>query len=269
MLNLIFPLLLALAGGVGGFFLRRWELSTVFDSNGLPALWSTPSLLLIALSVVLAAAFLLLVRRPRYLPADYSEAFCPKGCWLYPAGMALSAAALLFAGVLGFRYGGYCSLLCKLTNLMFLLSFLCILVVAWTNFRGRPLRYSLPLLVPGYTLCLWLVSAYQQRAADPVVLNYVYELLAIICTLLCLYFSAGYSFGRPKFIHCAFTGLLGIYFTMVTFADAHTTADRLVLLFALLYQLLHVIPLLYHSYLAPIQTKDIDLNHTQEVSPDE
>ena len=271
MLNLILPLLLALVGGAGGFLLRRWELATVFETTGLAVLWSAPSLILIALSVVLAAAFVLLVRTPRYNPMDYSEAFSAQNSWLYLIGMALSAAAILFAGVAGLRYGGYCGILCKLTSLLCLLSFVCILVTAWNNFQGKPLRFSLTLLVPGYTLCLWLVSAYQKQAADPVVLDYVYEMLAIICTLIGMYFAAGYSFGRPKFRRCAVFSLLGIFFTLITLADSHTTSERLLFLFAFLYQMSHLIPLLYHGFVAytPAPAPSNETNNTQEVTPDE
>ena len=269
MLNLILPLLLALLGGAGGFFLRRWELATVFEESGLATLWSTPSLILMALSVVLAVAFALLCSKTKHKPADYREAFCAQNNWVYLILMTLSAATMLFAGILGLRYNGYCGILCKLMNMMCLLSFVCVLAAAWTNFRGKPLRYSLPLLAPGYTLCLWLVSAYQQRAADPVVLDYVYELLAIICTLIGIYFSVGFSFGRPKIWRCAVFSLLGIYFSIVTLADAHSTADRLLFLFCILHQLASVSALLYHTFIEYTPTQPVELNNTQEVTPDE
>ena len=275
MVNLILPLLLVLLGGAGGFFLRRWELATVFEPSGLAILWSPPSLILIALSVVLAAAFALFCRKTRHAPADYNEAFSAQNNWLYLIVMALAAATMLFAGILGLRYNGYCGILCKLTNFMCLLSFFCILAAAWSNFRGKSLRFSPTLLAPGYTLCLWLVSAYQQQAADPVVLDYVYELLAIICTLIGLYFSAGFSFGRPKIRRCAVFSLLGIYFSMVTLADPHSTADRLLFLFCILYQLASVSALLYHVFVAytptpaPVPDPSNETNNTQEVTPDE
>ena len=273
MFHVILPILLALAGGGVGFILRRWELATVFEDTGLAVLWSAPSLLLIALSAVMAAAFLLLVRKPKYQPSDYNEAFSAQGSWLYLIGMAVSAAAVLFAGLYGLRYGGYCSLLCKLMNLLCLLSFVCILATAWSNFCGKPLRFSLTLLVPGYTVCLWLVSAYQEQAAEPVVLLFVYEMLAIICTLIGLYFSAGYSYGRPKFRRCAVFSLLGLFFTLVTLADLHTMGSRLMFLFMFLYQMSHLIALLYHSFVAytPTQTPtpSNETNDIQEVTPDE
>lgn len=276
--NVILLLLLALMGGAGGFFLRRWELATVFEENGLATLWCPASLALIALSVIVALAFILLCRKPKHTPANYNEAFSAQHSWPYLVVMTLAAAMLLIAGVFGLRNGllyGIGGLLGKLTNAMCILSFFCVLAAAWSNFHDKPLRYSLTLLAPGYTFCLWLVCAYQEQAADPVVLDYVYEILAIICTLLGMYFAAGYSFGRPKGRRCAVFSLLGIYFTLVTLADPHSTTDRLVFLFALLYQLANTSALLYHTFVAynptpaPVPDPSNETNNTQEVTPDE
>ena len=272
MFHVILPILLALAGGVGGFFLRRWELATIFDSNGLATLWSTPSLLLIALSVVLAIGFILLVRKPAYLPADYNQGFSAQNNWLYLMAMAFAACAMLMAGILGLRSHMLFApgqLLTTLTDLFCLLSFFCVLSAALDNFRGSTQRFDLLLLAPGYTFCLWLVCSYQEQAADPVVLDYVYQILAIICSLIGMYFSAGYSFGRPKFRRCAVFNLLGIFFTLVTLAEPHSMTDRLMFLFALLYQLANLTVLLYHTYRSHTPTQSVEKNTTQEVTPDE
>ena len=272
MFHVILPILLALVGGAGGFLLRRWELATVFDSNGLPTLWSAPSLLLIALSVVLTVAFILLVRKPAHVPADYAEGFSAGNNWLYLMAMAFAACALLMAGILGLRSHilfGPGQLLTTLTDLFCLLSFFCVLSAALANFRGSTQRFDLLLLAPGYTFCLWLVCSYQEQASDPVVLDYVYQMLAIICSLIGMYFSAGYSFGRPKFRRCAVFSLLGIFFTLVTLAEPHSTTDRLMFLFALLYQLANVTVLLYRTYCSHPPTQAVETNTTQEVNPDE
>lgn len=269
MLNVILLLLLALLGGAGGFLLRRWELATVFEESGLAVLWSTPSLALIVLSVVLVALFVLLCSKPKNTPANYSEAFGAPNNWLYLILMCLSAACVLVAGVPGLRSRGMCGTLCTLMSLMCVVSFFCILAAAWRTFRGRTLRYSLTLLAPGYTLCLWLVSSYQKQAADPVVLDYVYQLLAIICTLLGLYFAAGFSFGRAKLRRCAVFSLLGIYFSLVTLADPHSTADRLLYLFSIVYQLATLSALLYHAFVTYTPAQTVETNNSQEEISDE
>ena len=72
------------------------------------------------------------------------------------------------------------------------------------------LYFIFTLLMPAYTCCMWLIVAYQARAADPVILDYVYELFAIIAVLLGLYFIAGFSFERPKVRRASFFSLLGV-----------------------------------------------------------
>ena len=73
---------------------------------------------------------------------------------------------------------------------------------------------------------MWLIAAYQVRAGDPVRLDYVYELFAIIASLLGLYFHASFSFEQgPALLACLFS-LLGVYFSLVTLADGHDLGHR-------------------------------------------
>lgn len=272
MLQVVLLPLLAVAGGVGGFFLRRWELSTAFDSEGLAVLWMPATIILIVLSVILALAFALLCRGSKHELKDYGGAFSARGNWGYLVVTALAAACLLLAGVFGLvdeLGGGEPHLLRLLLWAMCILSFFCVLSVILNNFRAGSRKYSLALLAPAYTCCLWLVSAYQQRSADPVVLDYVYELFAIICTLLGLYFAAGFSFERAKVWRCAFFSLLSVYFNVVTLADGHDRSTCLLFLFSILYQLAAVTVLLYHAFVKGPDPAPDESNKTQEVTPDE
>lgn len=272
MLQVILLPLLAVFGGLGGFFLRRWELAAAFEENGLAIPWTAPTLALIALSVILAAAFALLCRGSRHELKTYGDAFSAPGNLAYMVIAAVAAAALLLAGFYGLRTeltGGQPGLLRLLLYAMCVAAFVSILIIIPNNFRAKGRQYSLTLLLPAYACCLWLVTAYQQRAADPVVLDYVYELFAIICTLLALYFTAGFSFGKVKVWRCAFFCLLSVYFSIVTMADGHDLSTRLLFLFSILYQLANVTVLLHHAFVkGPIPTPD-EMNNTQEVTPDE
>ena len=272
MWNVILLPLLAAAGGVGGFFLRRWELATAFEDSGLAIPWAPASIMLIILSVILALAFALLCRGSKHELKTYRDAFSAPGNWVYLVVTAVAAAHLLVGSLWGWKEeldSGEPHLLRLLLGVMCLLSFFCVLAIILNNFRAKSNQYSLVLLVPAYTCCLWLVSAYQQRAADPVVLDYVYELFAIICTLLGLYFTAGFSFERPRVWRCAFFCLLSVYFGLVTLADDHSLSTRLLFLCSILYQLATVTVLLYHAFVkAPAPSPD-EPNKTQEVTPDE
>ena len=273
MLKVILLPLLAVAGGVGGFFLRRWELSTAFEASGLAIPWAPATVVLIVWSVVFALAFALLCRGQKNELKDYSSAFSARGNWAYLVVTAFAAACLLVAGAFGLmgELGGFDrpSLLRLLLWAMCILSFFCVLTVILGNFRAGKRKYSAALLAPAYTCCLWLVSAYQQRAADPVVLDYVYGLFAIICTLLGLYFTAGFSFERAKVWRCAFFCLLSVFFGIVTLADGHDRSTQLLFAFSILYQLATVTVLLYNAFGKKLPCSPDESNQSQEVTPDE
>ncbi len=95
---------LALAGGTGGFLLRRWQWASAYDEAaqlfrpGAPATWAVAVLL-----AGLAAAFLLLCRRMRP-EEDFLPAYrCPST--LFMTVMAASAFLFLGAGALGLLDG--------------------------------------------------------------------------------------------------------------------------------------------------------------------
>lgn len=258
----------AVAGGLAGFFIRRWDRAVAFEPDtGLVAPGMPSTYLLLALSAAVVVALVLLCRgKHNSFPDGYDQAFQAKGNTLYITAVVLSAFLLLGAAVLILMnlstdfyqaqaeaaYSGVNPMLSVIPR--FLLSVLCIvscpclLSTGKNNYRGEgngKLRFTL--LMPAYACCLWLIAAYQRRAADPVVLDYLYELFAIIAVLLGLYFTAGFSFERPKVFRASFFSLLGIYFSLVTLADGHDLATLLLYGFSILYLLTSVISLLFNA----------------------
>lgn len=268
MLHVILPLALALGGGAVGFFLRQQELATAFDAEGL-AVAAPATYALAGLSLVLIVAFALLCRGGTHPPASYGAAFAAPGNWGYLLLAGLSCAPLLVAVLWGFKQelfeGRTPSIISLLLWLLAAASFFAMLAVILNNFRAKEQRYSMLPLTSAYMCCLWLVVTYQQRTSDPVVLDYVYELFAIVCTLLAFYFAAGFSFGRGKVWLCAFFCLLSVYFGLVTLADSHNWGTLLLLLFSILYQLAAVAALLYHVFVRPAALLPQEPDKTQEV----
>lgn len=272
MLNIVLLPFLAVVGGAAGFFLRRWELSTAFETTGLVTPWSPASVLLIALSIAVAVVFALLCRKPNNQLKTYDDAFFAPGNRLYLAALALASACLLVAALFGLRSEMFAwprNFLRLALWALCIAAFFCVLSIALSNFRCTGRKYNVKLLIPAYAFCLWLVSAYQQHAADPVVLNFMYELFAIVCSLLGLYFAAAFSFAKPRVWRYAFFSLMGIYFSMVTLADIHDRAAQLLYLFAILYQLATVSVLLKNAFVTPPKHLKNTVNNTQEVIPDE
>ena len=261
----------AAGAGAAGFFLRRWELATAFEPDtGLatPGMPATYALLGLTAAVILALVFLC---RGKHNPLSggYDQAFDARGNTPYLTAVVAAAFLLLGGAVLlalalpqDYReavaeamssQGGnplFTVMPRLLLALLALISFFCLLSTAKNNFRGEGRgKYSFTLLMPAYTCCLWLIAAYQQRAADPVMLDYFYELIAIITALLGLYFTAGFSFERAKVFRASFFSLLGVYFSMVTLADAHPLAVVLLYLFAIVYLIASTCVLLHNAAL--------------------
>ena len=235
---------LAVGGGIVGLLLRRWELSTAFEADtglvtpNMPSTWA-----LIIWSAVLAVVFILLCRgKHRPFHGGYDAAFAAKGNTVYVTAMVLSAFLLLASAVLNYmgipaayqeavaaaRAGNaqgtplFNVLPRAILGLLSAISFFCVLSTGKNNYRSEGKgKFSFPLLAPAYMGCIWLIAAYQVRAGDPVRQDYIYELFAIIASLLGLYFTAGFSFERAKVFRSALFSLLGVYFSLVTLADGH------------------------------------------------
>lgn len=265
---------LAVIGGLGGMGLRRWGLATAFEPEthlpipAMPATWS-----LIALSVVMAAVLLLLCRgSQRPYPGGYDEAFSAKGSTVYVVAVVLSAFLLLASAL----YTAYAFFVVRTTDLVItrlilaalcLVSFVCVLVTAKNNFRAAGKgKYSATLLMPAYTCCVWLIAAYQVRAGDPVQLDYIYELFAIIAVLLALYFTAGFSFEKGRVSQTALFSLLGIYFSIVTLADSHDLGVTLLYGFAIVYLLASSVILLKNAANPEIPTPALTEDRTEELT---
>ena len=267
--EIVLPVTAGVCGAVG-FALRRWELSAAFEADtGLPVPGAPASIAVMVFSVLVFVVLLALCRMGhRPFSGGYDVAFAAKGNTLYASVMVLSAFLLLASAGLNLWYfvrrentmatrlvlAALCVAAC-----------VCVVATARNNLRGEGKgKYSFTLLMPAYTCCMWLIVAYQARAADPVILDYVYELFAIIAVLLGLYFIAGFSFERPKVRRAAFFSLLGVYFSILTLADAHSLPDLLLYGFAILYLIANTVVMLANVRRCPPEE-----NTEREGLPDE
>ena len=235
---------LAVGGGIVGLLLRCWELAAAFEADtglvtpDMPSTWA-----LIIWSALLAAAFILLCRgKHRSFAGGYDAAFAAKGNTVYITAMVLGGFLLLASAVLNYmgipaayaeavaavRAGNaqttplFAVLPRAILGALAAVSFFCVLSTGRNNYRGEGKgKFSFSLLAPAYMGCIWLIAAYQVRAGDPVRQDYIYELFAIISSLLGLYFMAGFSFERAKVFRSSLFSLLGVYFSLVTLADGH------------------------------------------------
>ena len=288
---------LAVGGGIVGLLLRRWELATAFEADtglvtpNMPSTWA-----LILWSAVLAVVFLLLCRgKHRPFHGGYDAAFAARGNTVYVTAMVLSGFLLLASAVLNYmgipaayqeavaaaRAGNaqgtplFNVLPRAMLGLLSAISFFCVLSTGRNNYRGEGKgKFSFPLLAPAYMGCIWLIAAYQVRAGDPVRQDYIYELFAIIASLLGLYFTAGFSFERAKVFRSSLFSLLGVYFSLVTLADGHELYITLLYGFCILNLTANVTALLANDAMPepkarPARPAEDPEDSETEVSPDE
>jgi len=230
----------ALAGGGAGFVLRRTQLSAAYDpitrlmSADHPAAWA-----LALLALVLLAAFVLACRdagKKDHTPAQW---FCAPGDVLYMM-LTVSGALLLIAAA--------CAGMWELTiegrqNIMLTLSCgLSVVGAAGALAAGRSCyrkQWSdyVPLQLMGPAFCglTWLVVCYQDRAREPEVQLFVWQILAGVAVVLALYCAVSLAMGKGGVRPVCLFGLMGVFLSMVTLADGHGLAYTLVCLFAVLF----------------------------------
>ncbi len=272
----------AVGGGAAGFALRLWELSTAFEPDtGLPVSGAPATYVLAALTAAVALALIVLCRDPyEGIAREDDSVFAAPGLPVYPAAAGLSALLLLAGGLaLGweFFHGTSAVFTHPVLAVLAVISGVCLLLLAKSRFRGLPRPgYDFLQLMPAYTCCVWLVSSYQMRAGDPVQLDYIYQLAAIITSLLGLYYCAGFSFGKGKPFQACLFSLLGVYCSIVTLADGHDLANTLLYLSAIVYLLLSAAALLRSAARPPEagafparQTGPAENQQETEGTPDE
>lgn len=248
---ILLPLTAVVAGGIG-FGFRYWELGTAFQpETGLPTFGLPPTLALIALTILAAALFAVLCKPVSSgFSQGYDQAFAAPTP-VYLAVMVLAALLMAAAGIVGmkeFVTRENPMLTRFILSLLLVAAAVCVASTGLNNYRRQERgKFSLTLLIPAYACCLWLIVAYQGRAADPILLDYVYHLFAIMAAVLSLYFMAGFAFERAKSFRCAFFSLLGIYFGLVSLADTATLFTRLLTVSVVLLQLAGVAALLHNA----------------------
>lgn len=195
---------------IAGALLRLWQLRSAPDG-----LWTiaTPQSLAIAAAaavviVVLAVLSSRLSQRPEYqknFPAQFSI-----GAGYVVGGMVLVAACIVVAltqnGLPLYLSvaGGLCGVLVGVHGVM--------------RMRG-----ATPGLLTGCLPVLWLVlriiADFKNWSNDPAILDYCFELFALLCSMLACFHVAGFSANRGKRRISLFWSMTAVFFCAVSMAD--------------------------------------------------
>lgn len=228
--------LFALVAGAIGYIIRQMEVNTGFESaTGFAKRDFQVTLMLIGLSalvIILAAVFAIMTKRKYKADNDYLKAFAPKG-FLYIGVSIVLGISWLVADVLYFLDkraaglsfiedipGSGISPIDYIFIFLVAITAVSLFFMARSAFTGRSgtelLLFS---IVPSIFFCYWLIILYKDNAANPVLLSYSYQCLAIAAAALSYYFSAGFVYKKSVTGRSLFSFLVTIYFCTVVLAD--------------------------------------------------
>lgn len=226
-----------MAFGLAGFFLRRWQLDTAFESaTGLLIPGQPATAALVAVVVAASAVFVALA-------VPLFRGGVPKGYLANLAApnpvvglMTILAGALLFAGgalgVRDFALHMDGRVIRLILGICLVPTGVCVGLIGLLGQQRKEAkgRFHGALLAPGYCACVWLVAAYQGHTANPNIMEYVFLLLGIVATIFAGYAVSSFAFEKPRPILCAVCSAMGMALLAVSAADRPWGMDLLTIL---------------------------------------
>ena len=236
----------ALAGGVLGFGLRRWQLASAYVADTQLFLHKAPATVALMAVLAVSLVLLLLLNRSKGRPVDdFLPAFrCHSPVFAVVIG--LGALLLLCAGGMSLVRGLETLALWRsqpdavqlaLPLVMLLCGGLSIpaglgLLVLQTDLRqDKPLGPSALLLpCPGFAGVFWVLIIHLTHGVDPLLMGYGILLLAAVFLSLAWYYAAAFFFDRCRPRRLVFCALAGTVFGLTALADSPALPDLLLTL---------------------------------------
>ena len=187
-----------------GAVLHSAEINTILEpSSGLADRFAPISVCMTAVAILTLVLFFVIsfLVKGRDVEPVYHTAFAPRS----PIPLAISvvaAAAMIYGAYLCFVFGvGIRSsarlvLILSVFSALAGISFFVMSLMAYLKKSGVETMLCSFITVLFY--CLWLIVYYLEKSADPAMMSFVYDYLAICAAAVAGYYSAGYAFGRSK-----------------------------------------------------------------------
>lgn len=207
----------ALAAGGIGLLLRLWLFSTA-DGNGLLPVWHISEILLWLLTVGVMALLL-------YGTKDLTEA--AKYRFNFPAsipgGMGAWLAALGIGGTSLIELLTSTDTMTTVTAVLGLVTTLVLFFIGNCRKNGRH-----PSTLFHTAICVFmmtrLINQYRHWSSDPQLQDYCFQILAIVCLMLCCYHRALFDANIGKRRPYAFFNLAAVYFCCLSLPGWEHTA---------------------------------------------
>ena len=227
---------------VAGFFLRMQQLKVGFDAMGLPVGKGLWPLILVCVAALAAFGYAAFQKEKRPL---WQENF--------PLSVAaeilavLAAGLLLFGNVLAFRQPIPMStrtnlMLIKGTCILGCATALCFVGMAAAWHKGQKASPALAIVPVAYYI-LRMIFSVNGWSTDPIILDYCFNLFALIFVMLGVFHAGNFVFDAGKRRLAVFLCLGGVFFSAVSMADGGTvhmlqSGGAILWLLAVLWQLL-------------------------------
>jgi hypothetical protein len=235
--------------GAVAYFLRKTEIDTVFDPvSGL----TNPAPVTYILAGVSACAALVIFLfalgfRARKDVRDYETVFRQKTL-IMPILSFLLFGLMVYAA---FSYYDYVQksmesiLADSILALFAALSGVAFLTISINTYR-RKNGPELPLccFVIVIFFCYWLIMTYKQKAADPVLLDYVYDALALCSAALAAYYITGFCYHRGSVSKTLFFTNLSVYLCLIASVGSTPLPIKLFYIFTISVMLISSVTML-------------------------
>jgi len=229
--------LLTLLFGIVGYNLRVLEHRNVFDPiTGLPERGATTTHMLFALTalfLLVTFLFVLFSILRNKSSKKFGLAFGTDKLYYPFVVTVIGAAWAIGALVYFFELRSYYDALDTI-DIIFIISSgvaaCSVIIFAYEIFgeteRRTPYKLS---VIPILFMCFWLVLMYRDNASNPVLLGYVYQILAIAFASLAFYCTACFVYGKSVPGKAIFSYFSAIYFCTITLADGHPVGINIIL----------------------------------------
>ena len=194
------------------YFLRSHQLKTAFDEVGV-----VPGAVTVILSVFCIAAVVLFAvyawfLRSRKKYGSVSSREVP----LLAVSLAAAVCLLLSSVMLAMAPAQKGDMLVAVGGAV---TAVCWTAVAMARFQGKKAHAAL-FLLPAVFYVVDLICQFRFWTRDPVILDYCFDLFALICTMCAVFHLGGYCFDKGSRRATAFFSFGGVFFSVISMAGA-------------------------------------------------
>jgi len=246
-----FLLFFTILAGIGGYYLRLSEQLNVFDAvTGLPDRNAATTFWLIILSGAFAVGILIFsirVAAKHQALTGFENAFGTDP-FAYPVIFVLIGVVwligtfLYFVSLNAYEFFAVSDMLFIVFSVIAAVSVTLFAIFMYQDSR-RIALYALS-IAPTVFMCFWLVLLYRENASNPVLLNYVYQCIALVTAALSFYFTSGFLYGKPAPGKAVLAYYTSIYFCIITLADGHPFGVNMIIVAVIATNLVHSFMLL-------------------------